>query len=120
MENKTDAVRREILKGILDQYAGKGREIIVRKVKEKGVYKNFVDDLEVWDLVKKFAAFHNIPITEPQPEQPKEQEPNIEEATQEIEVDEDDHFLKLLKDEHNRLSKRILALNRVIEVYEKS
>ncbi len=123
MENKTEAVRREILKSILDRYAGKGKAVIIKKAKEQGVYKAFVDDLEVWELIQKFAAFHNIPITEPKAEVPEkevlEEEEEEEENNQEEEED-DDSFLKLLKDEHTRLSKRLLALNRVIQVYEKS
>lgn len=114
MENKTDAVRREILKSIIDRYASKGRKILISKVKEAGVYKHYVSDDEVYGLIVKFAEFHNIPIdfsktvlSEKIIEEPKKEK-----------INNDDYFLSVCKKEHDLLSKKLLYLNKIISSYE--
>lgn len=120
MENKSDAIRREILKTTIQNYGTKGKKILVQKVKEAGAYKNYVDDNEVYDLILKFAKFHDLHI---EPETPvfekveivEEVQPEAEAAA---EVDEADLFYQKLEDEHTLLSKKLLAINRLMQLYK--
>lgn len=117
MEDKTTAVRREVLKYIIDGYVNRGKKVMVLKAKEKGVYKNYVSDDEVWDNIKKFATYHNLPVSEDEIIIDKE-EVNKEMKIKEVVVEKKDEFLIKLEKEHRALSKKLLALNKVIEAYK--
>jgi len=114
MENKTTAVRREILKSLIDRYCVKGKKALIAKVKDAGVYKNFVSDEEVYMQLEKFAEFHNLPlvfketiIEEKIIDEPKKEKQN-----------EQDYFLSVLQKQHDLLSKQLLYLNKLISTYE--
>ena len=117
MENKTAELRREILKGIVERYGHKDKKFVVRKAKESGVYKNFVSDEEVYELVKSFAEFHKLPFgyTEEIPTG-NETEPVRIERAEDIVIDNE--FLNILKSEHSKLSKKLLHLTKLISSYE--
>lgn len=127
MIEKTTEVRREILKRLIQDHGGKGRDVLIKKVKEQGVYKSFVDDIEVWNLVKKFAEFHQLPLLDMTRKQIEELNKSLEENTKvltspdiKIKQEPEDEFLESLKKEHALLSKKLLALNKIIDVYEKN
>jgi hypothetical protein len=60
MEEKSEALRRELLTRLIQEHGAKGRKVLIMKAKEAGIYKNYVSDEEVFDLIKKFAAFHDL------------------------------------------------------------
>ena len=118
MENKTASVKREILRSIIERYGNKGRKIIIQKAKDSGVYKDFEDDNEIYSLVLKFSKFHNLHI-EPEKEL-KEEDIHIEEILSNSYPDEteEERLYKILQHEHDRLSKKLLALNKFMELYK--
>ena len=120
METKTSAVRREILKSLIDRYGNKPKNIFVQKAKEAGAYQNFVDDNEVYDLAKKFADYHKLPFgfVEKEKELSKEEILKIEIVDNIESKEEIDHFFVSLQKEHDILSKKLLALNKLIETYK--
>ena len=118
MEDKTVELKREILMGIVEGYGHKPKKIVIQMAKDKGVYKNYQSDEEVYELVKKFAEYHNKPfghiekIIEPDRE--------ILEVEEMIDKKEDtDYFFQSLIKERDTLSKKLLALNKLIETYKK-
>lgn len=120
MESKTDSVRREILKSIIERYGNKPKNIVVKKIKDSGVYKNFQDDNEVYELVQKFAEFHKLPFgfiekteTIKEDEKPEHDIDEIKEKVEEVDL-----FYKSLEKEHAILSKKLLALNKLMETYK--
>lgn len=120
MENKSDSVRREILKSIIDRYGNKSKKVVVQKVKEQGVYKNYQDDNEVYNLVQKFAEFHKLPFGYTEPKPKIEPETILEKVVQEnIEkAEEVDLFYETMLKEHSMLSKKLLTLTKLIDIYK--
>jgi hypothetical protein len=120
MENKSEAVKRELLKGIIERYGNKEKKVVVNRVKEAGIYQNYVDDNEVYELVRKFAEYHNLPFgCRERPVIDSNPEVLTKVLVQDPCVDEEvDHFYEHLREEHSRLSKKILALNKLMELYK--
>lgn len=119
MEEKTEAVRREILKYIIDRFGNKPKKILIKEVKERGAYKNYASDEEVYELVKKFADFHNMPFGYVEPKQePSAELIHFDPIPETVIEDDFDDFLSELKKEHDKLSKKMLALNKIIELYK--
>jgi len=113
MENKSDALRREILKSLIDRYAVKGKKVLISKAKDAGVYKGFVSDEEVYSLIVKFAEFHKLPIF-------FEESVIAEKIIPPAEITkkkDTDYFYSVLQDQHNLLSKQLLALNKLMDTY---
>lgn len=120
MENKTSAVRREILKSLIDRYGNKPKSFFIKMAKEAGAYQNYVDDNEVYELAKKFAEYHSLPFgfLEPKIDSSKENVV-LEEIVDNLELKEEiDYFFISLKKEHDMLSKKLLALNKLMETYK--
>lgn len=121
METKTTALRRELLTRLLNEYGNKPESYIVKKAKERGIYPYTEDDKWVCDAIGVFASVNNLPFgyTEPQqektisfeldPENDIEKEPDLE----------IDLFYESLIKERDSLSKKLLALNKLIETYKK-
>lgn len=120
MENKTDAIRREMLTMIVKNHGHKDKKTVIKKVKESGVYENFQDDNEVYSLVERFAKHHNLIFgyIEEKLEIPKEY---LKEEIEEIieKKEEINEFYQSLLKERDNLSKKLLSLNKLIETYEK-
>ena len=122
MDFKTDSFKRETLMYICQAYGHLDKKTVVKKVKDKGVYQNYVGDDEVYELIRKFADYHNIPfgyIVQEEHALP------FPEATVKVDIDfphkecEDiDHFWDSMTREHSRLSKKILQLNKLMELYK--
>jgi len=117
MENKSTVVKRELLTQLVTAYGNKPKKIVIQKAKEKGIYKIEDDDNEVYSLIEKFAEYHHLPFGHtPQPE-------ILYELISEEEIEkpikpEIDHFYESLVKERDSLSKKLLALNRLIETYK--
>jgi len=119
MEKKTEAIRREILKSLIERYGNKPKKIFIQKAKDAGVYKMYADDDEVYDLAKKFAEFHKMPFGYIEKEVREERIDNLNfEPELEEKIEEPDGFYISLLKEHDTLSKKLLALNKVIEAYK--
>lgn len=120
MENKSTAVKREILKSLIQMHGNKPKNVVVSLAKEKGVYKSYDDDNEIYELIKKFAEYHSLPfgyVHIEKIEEKTEEEVFIEENIDKI--NEIDYFFESLIKERDNLSKKLLTLNRLIAVYEK-
>lgn len=121
MENKSTSVKREILKSLIERHGNKSKKVVVALAKEKGVYKMHDDDNEVYELIGKFAEFHNLPFGYT-PKENKEEIPNEEIIINEIieKKNEIDFFYESLIKERDSLSKKLLGLNKLIDIYEKN
>lgn len=123
MEDKTYAVRREILTNILQRFGKRPKNILVKEIKDRGVYKIQQSDEEVYELAKKFSEYHNIPFGYDEPIIKQEDEfasfkvdENVfNEAVENIE--QDLFYISLIKERDN-FSKKLLALNKLIETYK--
>jgi hypothetical protein len=116
MENKSTAVKRELLIQLVTAYGNKPKKIVIQKAKEKGIYKYEADDEEIYLLIHAFAKFHKLPFGYTEPVKIIEPEEEIVEIVDKKE--EVDLFYENLLKEHNLLSKKLLALNKVIEIYK--
>ena len=121
MDDKTEAFKRETLMYICQAYGHLDKRTVVKKVKDKGVYRNYVGDDEVYELIRKFADYHNLPFGET----PVEHEPEYIAVpnkkviiVEEPHPHDDDPFYASLQLEHSRLSKKILQLNKLMELYK--
>lgn len=121
METKTTALRRELLTRLINEYGHKPMAYVVKKAKERGIYPFTEDDNEVYRLIESFASFNNLPFGYIEPQQEKiisfelDPEKDIEKEPE----PEIDLFYESLIKEHGSLSKKLLALNKLIETYKK-
>jgi uncharacterized protein YktA (UPF0223 family) len=116
MEKKSEAIRRELLIQLVNAYGHKPKRIVIQKAKEKGIYKYEEDDEEIYLLIHAFAKFHKIPFGYTEPVkiiEPKEEVIEIIEKKEEVDL-----FYENLVKEHNTLSKKLLALNKLMEIYK--
>ncbi len=117
MEEKSSAVKREILMSLVQRYGNKPPKVLVSKAKERGLYHLSQSDDEIYTLMERFAKFHNLPFGYQEPPEVKEiMKLIVKENVDPIE--EADPFYASLLKEHSILSKRILALNKLIETYK--
>jgi len=121
METKTTALRRELLTRLVNEYGNKPKAYVVKKAKERGIYPYDEDDNEVYCLINAFAVFHKMPFGYIEPEKPKneivfEMDPEKDiEKPNELEIDA---FYESLIKQRDSLSKKLLALNKLIETYK--
>ena len=128
MENKTNSIKRELLKSIIERYGSKEKKFLIGKAKEAGIYKNHVDDNEVYSLLEKFAEHHDLHIGY------KEEIKIVKPGKEFIEVinekgqsslqalqdlNNDDIFIKALENEHEELSKKLLKVTQLLTLYKK-
>lgn len=120
METKTTALRRELLTRLINEYGNKPQPYIVKKAKERGIYPYTEDDNEVYRLIKNFAYMNNLPFAyiEPQQEKTISFELDSENDIEKEPEPEIDHFYESLIKERDSLSKKLLALNKLIETYK--
>jgi len=122
METKSTTVKRELLIQLVTAYGNKPKKIVIQKAKEKGIYKLEEDDNEIYLLIHAFAKFHNLPFGYTEPEKVIEPEiPSKAISWEEFQKNnpiEKDYFYESLINERDSLSKKLLALNRLIETYK--
>lgn len=119
MENKSSAVKREILKNIVERFGTKPKRIVIQEAKERGVYKNSEDDDEVYELVRRFAEYHKMPFGYVEPKPVRKRITKEDTVKKKVVVKEEiDEFFESLIKERDNLSKKLLALNRLIETYK--
>lgn len=116
---KSAAEKREILYSLIQRWGHKEPKILISKAKERGLYHLAEDDKEIYLLMERFAEFHNLPFGFMHP--PKEVDEVINLIIKDnIDKPEDtDPFYAALLAEHSALSKKMLALNKLIELYKK-
>lgn len=124
METKTTALRRELLINLVNAYGNKPKNIVVKMAKEKGIYGYNEDDNEIYTLINAFASFHKLPFGYIEPKPIKEEKLISFEMDSENDIEkpnepENDVFYESLIKERDSLSKKLLALNRLIETYKK-
>lgn len=123
METKSTAVKRELLTQLVTAYGNKPKNFVVQKAKEKGIYKYEEDDNEIYCLINAFASFHKLPFGYIEPKKTSttdilfsmDSENDIEKPNK-VEIDV---FYESLIKQRDSLSKKLLALNRLIETYKK-
>lgn len=117
-KQKSANEKREILYSLVQRYGHREPKIIVSKAKERGLYHLAEDDKEIYTLIETFAKFHNLPFGYNEP--PKEVDEVINIILKEnIDKPEDtDPFYAALLKEHSFLSKKLLAINKLIELYK--
>jgi len=121
METKTTALRRELLRRLVNEYGNKPKAYVVKKAKERGIYPYDEDDNEVYCLINTFAVFHKMPFGYIEPEKPKNEivfEMDPEKDIEKPNEPEIDAFYESLIKQRDYLSKKLLALNRLIETYK--
>lgn len=116
---KTAAEKREILYSLVQRYGHVEPKILISKAKERGLYHLAEDDKEIYVLMEKFAEFHNLPFGFMQPISKSEEIINIIIKDNIDKPEDTDPFYAAMLAEHSALSKKMLALNKLIELYKK-
>lgn len=121
METKTTALRRELLTRLINEYGNKPMAYVVKKAKERGIYAFTEDDNDTYRLIQCFAHHHNLPFgyAEPQQEKTISFELDPENDIEKEPEPEIDLFYESLIKERDSISKKLLALNKLIETYKK-
>lgn len=120
MENKSSSAKREILTSLIQRYGYKEPKILIAKAKERGLYQLAKSDKEVYELMEKFADYHNLPFGFMANEIPKEAQKVIDLIVKEEAEngkDVDPFYTSLLK-EKSLTIKRLVALDKLIKTYE--
>jgi len=127
MEDKSTAIKRELLKSIIERYGTKDRKFLIGKAKESGVYKNHVDDNEVYTQLEKFASFHNLHIGYKEELKPIKASKEFIEVIDDggisslkalQEIDNNELFIKTLEREHEELSRKLLKVTQLLKLYK--
>jgi len=121
METKTTAIRRELLTRLIIEYGNKPMAYVVKKCKERGIYPYNEDDTEVYNMIDNFAKHHNLPFGYIEPEKPKSEIAFELDSQYDIEKPNEpeiDVFYESLIKQRDLLSKKLLALNKLIETYK--
>lgn len=117
MENKTAAMKREILMSLIQRYGHLQPKILISKAKERGLYHLSQDDKEIYELMEKFAEFHNLPFGFMANNVPKEAQHIIDQITKEPKVVDEDPFYTALLKEKSLVVKRLVAIDKLIKTY---
>jgi len=115
MGEKTAAMKREILMSLVQRYGHKEPKILIAKAKERGLYHIAQDDKEIYELMEKFASYHNLPFGFMQP--PKEVEHIIDQIVSPVDPNQDT-FLDSLLNERALTVKRLIAIDKLIKTYK--
>ena len=117
MAEKTAAVKREILMSLIQRYGHREPKILIAKAKERGLYHVAQDDKEIYNLMEKFAEYHNLPFGFMT--MPKEAEKVINLIIKENNPSEDaDPFYMSLLRERSIITKRLIAIDKLIKTYK--
>ena len=119
--------KRNKIKNMLLVYSHYDKNQLVNRAKKDGLYAYNLDDDEVYNAIVRFAKFHNIKIHT----EKKVHTTSKNEFIEEIDKDgnsklkplkskdliETEIFVQVLEKERDNLSKRILNINKLINLY---
>lgn len=110
-------MKREILYSLIQRYGHKEPKVLISKAKERGIYHLAQDDKEIYELMEKFAEFHNLPFGFMT--MPKEAEQVINLIIKENNPSDDvDPFYMSLLRERSIITKRLIAIDKLIKTYK--
>ena len=123
--------KRDKLQAFLLKYSHYSEAQFVRGAKNRGLYSDSEDDNDVYSSIVRFSEFHNIkihtpplikeiPVTETEYIEGTDEDGNsiLKKLNPDVELQNKHSFIKLLEQQRDVLSTKLLKINNLIKIYE--